>query len=404
MVGFFCAGRGRLGTLGLAAVTGLGVLALPAAPVHATPAQVATADCALTRAASYPRAEAAAVGLDSAAVHAAVAYWVNEGAENLKVFRHGCLVAEGTLDAATDQIQRQNWSQTKTVSALIAGVAVRQGVLGVDDPIGKYLPAGVGDEAHRAITVRHLLTMTSGLELRPVENMALNADLSGPREAMAFPMRHKPGTYFEYDQHAAALLNWSVEQALAGAGRGDYPQFAQREFFGPLGIPTSAYFWQRDHAGTPMTHSHLYLRPLDFGRIGELLRTRGEFDGVRLVDADYLRLLRTGTQANCGYGFTVWLNSCAGNERQVNASIITRREINPARPWIASAPADMYYSWGAHGQHIFVIPSLDLVITRSGERSPDNSSDTAHLDEDMIWNGSQKAGYEEFFRLLLTGV
>jgi CubicO group peptidase (beta-lactamase class C family) len=391
---------GRFGALGAAAVAVLGLLAVP---TPAARAAGASPTCAMTRTEEYPRAEASSVGLDPAAVRAAVDYWVREGAENLKVFRHGCLVAEGALDPATDAVPRQNWSQTKTISALIAGVAIRQGILGLDDPIGRYLPAGVGDAEHRAITIRHVLTMTSGLELNPVDGMTLNADVTGPREAMTMRMRHPPGTYFEYDQNAASLLNWTVEHALRRFGV-DYLTFARSEFFSPLGIPDSAYWWQPGPTGTPMTHSGLDLAPAEFGRVGELLLHEGVFGGRRLIDGRYLRLLRTGTTPNCGYGFMVWLNGCGGGARQVNASIITRQEISPPRPWIATAPPDMYYSWGAHGQHIFVIPSLDLVVTRSGERSPDNSSDTAHLDDNMIWNGSQKAGYEEFFRLLLTKV
>lgn len=391
---------GRLGALGAAAATVLGVLLVPA-PVSA--AATVPVSCAMTRGEEYPRAEATSVGLDPAAVRAAVDYWVREGAENLKVFRHGCLVAEGALDSATDDIPRQNWSQTKTVSALIAGVAIREGILKLDDPIGKYLPDGVGDADHRAITVRHVLTMTTGLELNPVDGMTLNADVTGPREAMDMRVRHRPGTYFEYDQNAASLLNWTVDNALQAAGT-DYLTFARTQFFEPLGVPSSAYWWQVGPTGTPMTHSGLYLAPEQFGRVGELLRTDGVFAGQRFVNAGYLKRLRTGTTANCGYGFMVWLNGCGGNARQVNASIVTRQEISPARPWIATAPADMYYSWGAHGQHVFVIPSLDLVITRTGERSPDNSSDTAQLDQNMIWNGAQRAGYEEFFRLLLNDV
>jgi len=388
----------RLTALGVAAVTALGV---PAGPVGASSGPVT---CAMTRTEEYPRAEAASVGLDPAVVRAAVDYWVREGAENLKVFRHGCLVAEGALDAATDDVPRQNWSQTKTVSALIVGVAVRQGLVGLDDPIGNHLPEGVGDAEHRAITIRHLLTMTSGLEFSQLKSLALSADLAGPRDEMAMRLRHRPGEYFEYDQNAVSLLNWTMDNALRQSGRGAYLTFAQRELFDPLGIPAGAYMWQRDSSGTPMAHAGLVLRPAAFGRLGELLRTGGVFGGRRLVDARFLRLLRTGTAANCGYGFLVWLNSCRGHERQVNASIGRRQEISPARPWIATAPPDMYYSWGAHGQHVFVIPSLDLVVTRSGERSPDNTSDTEHLDANLIWNGEQRAGYEEFFRLLMNAV
>lgn len=388
----------RLTALGVAAVTALGLLAGPSV------ASSGPVSCAMTRTEEYPRAEAASVGLDPTAVRAAVGYWVREGAENLKIFRHGCLVVEGALDAATDDVPRQNWSQTKTVSALIAGVAVRQGVVGLDDPIGNHLPAGIGDAEHRAITIRHLLTMTSGLEFSQFKGLALSADLARPRDEMAMRLRHRPGEYFEYDQNAVSLLNWTVDNALRRSGRGPYLAFAQRELFGPLGIPADAYLWQRDASGTPMAHAGLVLRPVEFGRLGELLRTGGVFNRRRLLDARFVQLLRTGTTANCGYGFLVWLNSCRGHERQVNASIGTRREISPARPWIATAPPDMYYSWGAHGQHVFVIPSLDLVVTRSGERSPDNTSDTEHLDANLIWNGEQKAGYEEFFRLLMTAV
>lgn len=396
--------RGRVGALGAAAVTALGLFAVPG-PATAAPAGPAPGECAVTRTGEYPRAEPAAVGLDADALRAAMAYWVGEGAENLKVFRHGCLVAEGALDAATDRIPRQNWSQTKTVSALIAGVAVRQGLIEVDAPIGRYLPPGIGDRKHRSITIRSLLTMTSGLELNWVRGLAISADLAGPRQAMSMPLRHRPGEYFEYEQTTPSVLNWVVQHALNRAGRAlDYQDFAQQEFFDKLGIPLSAYWWQRDRSGTTMGHAGLLLRPLEFGRLGELMRRQGVFAGERLIDAAYLRLLQTGTRANCGYGYMVWLNSCGGGERQVNASIVVRREIAPARPWIASAPADMYFSWGAHGQHVFVIPSLDLVITRAGERSPDSSSDFERLDGDLLFNGAQKGGYFEFFRLLMGAV
>ncbi len=396
--------RGRLGALGTAAVTGLSLLVLPA-PAQGRPVPSDAAGCAISRTEEYPRADAAMVGLDEVALREAVTYWVGQGAENLKVFRHGCLVAEGALDAATDRVPRQNWSQTKTVSALIAGVAVRQGLIDVDAPIGRYLPAGIGDAQHRAITVRSLLTMTSGLELNWFRGLALSADMAGPRQAMAMPLRHRQGAYFEYEQTTPSVVNWVVQHALNRAGRNlDYQGFAQQEFFDKLGIPLSAYWWQRDRSGSTMGHAGLLLRPLEFGRLGELMRGQGVFAGERLIDADYIRLLQTGTTANCGYGFFVWLNACQAGQRQVNASIMTREEIAPARPWIRSAPADMYYSWGSHGQHVFVIPSLDMVITRSGEQAPDSSSDAERLDTDLFFGGRQKGGYFEFFRLLMSGV
>ncbi|MGH7747979.1 MAG: hypothetical protein ACREQ5_24945, partial [Candidatus Dormibacteria bacterium] len=164
------------------------------------------------------------------------------------------------------------------------------------------------------------------------------------------------------------------------------------------------YWWQRDQSGNTLGYSQLFLRPLEFGRLGELMMHNGAFQGVQLIDPSYMQELRSGSPANCGYGYMVWLNGCGGGAHQVNGSIFTRREISPAQPWIASAPSDMYYSWGYHGQHTFVIPSLDMIVTRSGERPADTNEDLTHADGDAVVSGTQKAGYFNFFKLLMAGV
>jgi CubicO group peptidase (beta-lactamase class C family) len=397
--------RTRISALATAALTGLGGLAVPSAAAAAPEAKSAPTSCAMTRTGEYQKVDAGAVGLDAAQVQKAVDYWVTEGAENLKVFRHGCLVSEGALNPLSDRMPRQNWSQTKTVSTLIAGVAVKKGLLKVDDPIGKYLPDGLGDAEHRAITIRSVLNMTTGVQMNWTRGLNFFSDISRPREVMTMKAVHKPGEYFEYDQDTPSVLNYVVQHALRMGGIDmDYQAFAQKEFFNKLGIPLSAYWWQRDRAGNTLGYSQLFLRPLEFGRLGDLMMHEGVFAGERLIDKSFMKELRTGSTANCGYGFMVWLNSCSGNAHQVNGSIMLRREVSPAQPWIASAPADMYYSWGYHGQHTFVIPSLDMIITRSGERPADSSSNLQRLDPDFLIAGTQKAGYFEFFKELMAGV
>lgn len=136
----------------------------------------------------------------------------------------------------------------------------------------------------------------------------------------------------------------------------------------------------------------------------------GVYQGIRIINTSYMRELRTGAtdragrSVNCGYGYMVWLNSCERTGKQVNASVFQRREVSPTRPWIASAPRDMYYSWGLHGQHTFVIPSLDMVITRSGELPPDTLEGLTHLDPDAPIAGTLKGGYFKFFRILMDSV
>ncbi|WP_147201253.1 serine hydrolase domain-containing protein [Pseudonocardia asaccharolytica] len=362
-------------------------------------------DCAMTRTGEYEESSPEAVGLDPAKVKEAIDYWAAQGSETVKVFRHGCLVGESGLDPALERVPRLNWSQTKTVSALIAGVAEKQGLIDVDAPIGDYLPEGLGDEAHRAITVRNVLNMTTGVQMNWARGLNLFTDISRAREAMSMTIEHEPGEYFEYDQTTPSVLNYVVQHAIWKAEPGlDYQEWAQREFFNKLGIPQSAYWWQRDRSGNTLGYSKLFLRPLEFGRLGELMRNDGTYDGVEIIDPSYMRELHTGTEANCGYGFLTWVNSCSGDDMQVNASLFARRVIAPAQPWIASAPSDMYFSFGLHGQHTFVIPSLDMVVTRSGEVPPDTLENTPNLDADPLAGAAVKEGYYNFFRTLMSAV
>lgn len=361
--------------------------------------------CGMTRTGEYPTTSPAAVGLDAATVAAAIDHWTSQGSETVKVFRHGCLVGQSGLDAMLERVPRINWSQTKSVNALIAGVAATQGLIDVDAPIGDYLPEGLGDEAHRAIPVRAVLTMTTGTTMNWARGLNLFTDISRAREAMSADIEHPPGEYFDYDQTTPSVLTYVVQQAIWRAEPGlDYQDWAQREFFAKLGIPTSAYWWQRDRSGNTLGYSKLFLRPLEFGRLGELMRTKGVYDGVRIIDESYLQQAATGTTANCGYGFMFWLNSCSGDRMQVDAGLFARRVIAPAQAWIGSAPSDMYFTFGLHGQHTFAIPSLDMVVTRSGEVPPDTLSNTPDGDAAPLAGAPVKEGYFTFFATLMDAV
>lgn len=416
------AGGGRRRSLAVALATGIGACLIsltggsatgaPARDVGARSPGAEERSCTMTRTGEYPRARPEQVGLDPVLVRRAVRYWTSTGSETVKVFRHGCLVQEGGLDKVFDRVPRLNWSQTKTVTALVAGVAERHGLIDVDDPIGDYLPAGLGDTVHRSVTLREVLNMTTGYRMNWLRGLNLVGDMSRVRGIMAAEQAHAPGSYYEYDQDTPSIVTYVVQRAIWRKLDPDldFQVWVQREFFDQLGIPRSAYFWQRDRSGNTLGYSQLFLRPLEFGRFGELMLNDGVFQDVRLIDTDYMDGLtsgavdRSGGSVNCGYGYLVWLNGCRAGEKQVNASVFRRHEITPARPWIASAPRDMYYSWGLHGQHTFVIPSLDMVVTRSGEVPPDALPGLMKGDPDAVLAGQLKGGYFTFFRTLMDSV
>ena len=125
------------------------------------------------------------------------------------------------------------------------------------------------------------------------------------------------------------------------------------------------------------------------------------FRGQQLIDPAFLADARTGTAANPAYGYFMWLNSAS---HWVNGSIFKREE-HDSPGLIVSAPRDMYMSWGYRGQHVFVIPSLDIVVTRTGETTPDQWGTEPLADPGWaVTMGEQKKGYYDFFKTLMEAV
>lgn len=358
----------------------LAATAAAAAALTAAPGAHAATTCAPpTGSAEFQRVAPEQVGLDGAKVRSAARFMVSRLALSVRVYRHGCLAATSDLDPSTQHTRNNIWSATKGVTALLTGRAITQGRLGLDDPIGRYLPEA--DAAHGRITVRQLLTQTSGLRF------AWISDVLAPdavRYTLSLPFEHEPGTYFEYAQTTVTLLAAVVQRAVGE----DLQAYAQRELFDPLGIPRSDWNWARDAKGQTQGYAFLFLPPKHLGRIGQLLLQEGDWHGRRLVDAAYIRELRAPTPTNGAYGFLAWTN--AGGW-MVTATAPSRRVLR--EPFISSAPRDTYAFVGFMGQLIVVIPSLDMVVVRTGfpgNTNPDLHSLLTSKEGDMDYEGMRR--------------
>ena len=391
----------RIGVVAVVLTAGLGAATVTA---NAAPAAGAPA-CELTRTGEYERSDAAAQGFDQAKLQDALNYASVMGSNTIKVFRHSCLVGEGLRDPLTERVVDDSWGQTKTVVSLLTGIAAGRGDLDLDAPISDHLPADLGDAAHRAVTLRQLLHATSGAEVNQVRGLNFVADDSRVRDWFAQPITHRPGTYYFYDQTATSVIVYVTQRAMsARAGHTvDYQDFAQSALFDNLGIPKSSYFWQRDRTGVSSGYSQLFMRPLEFGRLGEVILRDGRFQGRQVVPADYLTEFDHGSEANCGYSVLTFVNNCRPGETRVDVGVPVREQTDGA-PWVASAPADMIFTDGV-GTRTYVIPSLDLVVTRSGEQEFDTVPSAARGDVNNVVPGRPgAAGTHEFFRKLMAAV
>ncbi|MFC9998677.1 serine hydrolase domain-containing protein [Nocardia sp. NPDC127526] len=303
----------------------------------------------------FPRAAPEAVGLDPVAVRDAVAFTEGRTTRSIRIYRHGYLVAAGDRDAVRAHGVRPVWSASKSVLAMVTGRAAALGLLELDDPIGRYVTAA--DARHRDITVRHLLNQSSGLAFRTLRELAVPVyDQVGL--ALTAEPKHAPGTYFEYAQAPLSLLGHVISRA---AGM-DSVEFAQRELFTPLGIEPKQWWVAKDRAGHPYWAGLVFLSAHNLARLGHVLLREGQWGERELLTADFVRQARTPAPTNPGYGFLLWLNAATD-------TITCRAPIRSIldRPVIASAPADTYLFSGMFDQIVAIIPSLDMVIVRTGQ-------------------------------------
>ena len=253
------------------------------------------------------------------------------------------------------------WSATKSVTNALIGILVQQGRLAVDAPAPVAAWADAQDARH-AITIDHLLRMTSGLDM----GQSLTADLLtafDPTAQMIFieadtaafaeraALGHAPGTTWNYTNANTQLLSRIVREAAGGSAEATRA-FALRELFDKLGMRHVTL--EFDAAGTPIGASHMWAPARDWARFGLLFLHDGVVGGERILPvgwADYSATPTAGSETY-GHGAGFWTNRGNGSG---------------ARYRIAGGiPADAFMARGSHGQYVVIIPSEDLVIVRFG--------------------------------------
>ena len=294
--------------------------------------------------------------MDAAKLQAAIDYGTQNLGFALRVYRHGCLVGEDRAAAANSHQQFESWSMAKSVVSLLFGRAMTMGLISPDDPVGSLLPEA--DQGHGAITMRDLLTQSSGLHWNGFRDYNIFTTPDRVHDALTLPVDHPRGTYFEYAQSPVALL----AEAVGRAAGEDVQAFGQRELFGPLGIPASAWKWTRDSAGHVQGFYGVQMTPDDYARLGDLLRRGGVWNGKRLLMKRYVREAVAPSATNGCYAWLIWTNGgtpCIG-------PTIGNRPVSDEREF-PGLPHDLWNFSGLFGQIVTVLPTQDVEVVRTGQ-------------------------------------
>lgn len=180
------------------------------------------------------------------------------------------------------------YSMTKTVTSLAIGIAEDQGLLSVEDPIVKFFPDLLPENPHpnlEKITIRHLLTMSCGIDTDTYPQIFVQDNW--PRAFLAQDFPKEPGTHFLYCTHGSHMLS-AILTRVSGLSLEDY---VNQYLFHPMGIYEAK--WEHSPEGLTAGGMGLSLLPDSLVKIARLFLGKGVFEGKRLLSQRYLDMATT---------------------------------------------------------------------------------------------------------------
>jgi CubicO group peptidase (beta-lactamase class C family) len=268
----------------------------------------------MTTSTPLPASTPAAEGVDAAGIHAFLDAVENSPViepHSLMLLRHGRLVASGWWAPFGPDRWHLLYSLSKSFMSTALGLAVGEGLLGLDDRVVDFFPeyAELVAGGNRATRVRDLAAMSSG-HTRDTWMEVLTADVADPvRAFLRLPPEEPPGSVFAYNQPA----NYTVATIIQRLTGGTLVEYLRPRLFDPLGIGPVA--WDEHPPGRNMGFTGLFTTTDAIARLGQLYLRRGEWQGRRILSEEWVAEATRPHVATespnpdwaQGYGFQFWM-------------------------------------------------------------------------------------------------
>lgn len=228
------------------------------------------------------------------------------------------------------------WSVSKSFISVAVGIAIDEGLISLDEKIcdsfTEYLPENPSENL-LGLTVRHLLTMTTGFDHALFFGDDPERYITEDWIAHFFKQdfAYKPGERFLYCNFNTYMLSCLIEKK-AGV---DTLEYLKPRLFTPLEIYSPD--WTRCPKGHIYAANGLYMTIDEFGRFGQMLLDGGVYNGKRIVSKEYIdeaSKCQLSAEWNGHYGYHFWINRDGS-----------------------------YRADGKYGQYIIVVPEKDIVVS-----------------------------------------
>jgi CubicO group peptidase (beta-lactamase class C family) len=370
-----------IGTAGLFAVVALAAIDIadnwtfwtrflnpPANPVEWADSDYdVTADMRSPTPREFPTITPEAAGFAVAGLEQAATWAEQNNSVALIVAHNGAIVFERYWQGVTPQSLYSGRSMSKSLNGLIYGVAINEGFLHLDDPIGRYLREWA-DDPRGQITLEQVLNNTTGLEnigfstspFQQNTQLAWGAHID--RAALSFKLENEPGKFFAISNANSQLLAVILERATGQK----YHDYFNEKIWQPMGGEHGSFFVDRP-GGMAHADCCFRARPRDWLRLGELVRNDGMVGDAHVLPAGWVKTMTTPSAMNPNHGLTFWLGS-----PYVEVRGYIQGRTGGADRWYQSEPFvadDVVFMEGGGNRVVWAIPSKGLTIVRLGPAS-----------------------------------
>ena len=267
---------------------------------------------------------------------------------SMVVVRNGKLVAEAYMRDFQGRLQkRQIQSTTKCITSLVFGIALEKNYFtGLDQKLYSIIPEAFDEDLRkREITLRHLLTMNTGLKFNN-EEIAEELFMKRPKNVIKYilakPLFASPGSGFNYRDCDPQLLSGAIHRQTGLP----LDSVADIYLFKPLGI--TDYYWERNVDGDSWASEALFMRPRDMAKIGQLVLNKGRWNGEQLISEE-------------------WIIQSTTTQSDPNAGQPLDKKVTFGYYWRIQPNGVAFEANGAGGQQILIIPEKNLVIVYTCE-------------------------------------
>ena len=294
---------------------------------------------------------------------AAIQFSKEMGSHALLIYQGGEVILEKYFDGLDAQTISDTQSMHKTVLAMLVGIALDEGVIkSIAEPASNYLDEWKND-SRKLITIKHLLQQSSGLDypgfsyhpLSDFNQLMLGEDVT--KMTLQQKVYRKPNEVFEYNGVNPQNLGLLLQRAYGKR----YADLLSEKLWQKIAEDDATVILDSEKYKMPRTYCCLNATARDWLRIGILILNEGKLDQKQIVPKSWIQNMKIPAETNANYGYLTWL----GTEHQEN------RIYNPksSATGFHSEPfddRDIVYLDGFGGQRVYIIPSKELVLVRTG--------------------------------------